>query len=388
MSETIWIHQGYESQYDLLGAMAQEIHDALIATGRDARSIKFGVDRDITTGVVLFLNTPQTIDSLPPALFNPRSDLRTIQFHVDHPFALTESFIDQLSQRIGLDRYRLHLPCLDDLHLLRPRFEGMVHAWVPHGIPRSSLCDLSTITEKAFGERRFDVVVTGSVRTEQEMTQGVSSLPIEQRKVLHEIVRLMLQNPHLGYIAAVDLVLGTDGVITGDWKAQKQLWYLSIAILNRFRRIGTVQALQGLKVGVFGSAAWKEHCTGTIEYAGEVSYSECSSAFAQGRVGLAWGPTQFVHSYSERIMQAMAGGACTVCDDRLLVERDFPAGSHTRFDWADFSNARAAVDERLGDLAGLVETARAGREHVELSCLWEHRVEAMIASAEVVAGAC
>ena len=83
-------------------------------------------------------------------------------------------------------------------------------------------------------------------------------------------------------------------------------------------------------------------------------------------------------------MQAMAGGACVVADDRLLVRRDFngsasPAGDTALlFDWGDPRAARAAVDARLGDLDGSLAMARRGRELVERTCLWEHRIEGML----------
>ena len=165
------------------------------------------------------------------------------------------------------------------------------------------------------------------------------------------------------------------------------LWKLVIAIVNRTRRIETVKSLQGLKVGVFGSDEWAKHCSGSIKYAGQATYAQCADAFSQGRIGLAWGPTQFVHSYSERIMQAMAGGACVVADDRMMVRQDFNGSmdesssnqTASLFDWsiANLQNLRKKIDELLAQPGIALDQARRGRIHVENTCLWEHRVDQM-----------
>ena len=377
MSQTIWIPHEYTSQFGLLGAVAHELHSALTSTGHDARLVSVDEMKRLDSGVLLFMNTPTTIDMLPDALFAAEPTMRAVQYMVDHPFALPDTIIDQWSQRNGLTNYRLCLPCADDAHLLRARFPGLVHRWVAHGVPGDSLCDLESITEPGMEARRFDVVVTGSVRSQEEIEKSMSGLPTDLAGMARDIAAMMIRTPHLGYVAAADLVMGTRGAITGDWKTIKLLWALVIAMVNRVRRLSTVQALQGLRVGVFGSSAWASVCTGTIEYAGEVTYSDSASAFAQGRVGLAWGPSQFVHSYSERIMQAMAGGACVVCDDRLLAARDF-GDACARFDWSDAAHARACVDSVLANPAGMVAMARRGRALVEQRCLWTHRVETML----------
>ena len=164
--------------------------------------------------------------------------------------------------------------------------------------------------------------------------------------------------------------------------------------MNRFRRIETVQSLQGLRVGVFGSNEWIKHCTGTIHYAGQASYAQCAQAFSRGRIGLAWGPTQFVHSYSERIMQAMAGGACVVADDRMMVRHDFngsmsatPTSPTAKlFDWSgtNLNAARQAIEYQLAHPHESLEMARRGRIHAEKTCLWEHRVDQMMSLAESI----
>lgn len=377
MRETVWIPDQYTSQFGLLGVMARELRDAFEACGHDARIISIDEMREIRTGVLIFMNTPTSIDMLPPALFDSESGVRAIQYLVDHPFTLPDEIIDEWSGRAGLDNYRLCLPCADDAHLLRARYPGLVHRWVPHGIPPDALCDAKGLTPRSYSAREFDVVVTGSVRTREEIEAQLIRLPGELGAMAKDIVHLMLSDPHLGYLAAADLVMGTRGAITGDWKTLRMLWGLVIAIVNRERRTRAVQALQGLRVGVFGSEAWAPACTGTISYMGEVEYARNAEVFARGRVALAWGPTQFVHSYSERIMQAMGGGAAVVADDRLLARRDFKDAC-LLFDWSQPNHAREAIERVLGDADAGLAMAQRGRDHVETYCLWTQRIQTML----------
>ncbi len=384
MDNIIWLPKSYQSQFNLLGAMASEICDALVSDGHDARLYDILNDPHPESGTLIFFNTPASLDQLPLALFNQNANLRAIQIHVDHPLSLPVELLDQWIAKIGLDKYRLLLPCLDDTHLLRPRFAGMIHAWLPHGIPQSALCPLENITESHYKNREFDVVVTGSVWSQEAINDHFADYDHSSQQLIASIANLMIQSPWMGFVAASDLVLGTVDIITGNWNTQRHLWSIVTAIVNRHRRIKTVEALQGLRVGVFGSDSWEPHCTGTIAYAGEIDYADSASAFARSRVALAWGPTQFVHSYSERIMQAMAAGCAVVADDRLLVRRDFnspsnPAGPTVKlFDWSNPANARAAVDSVLADPASAVGMATNARVHAEQNCLWTNRTKAIV----------
>jgi Glycosyl transferases group 1 len=388
MQDTIWIHSLYQSQFDLLGAMSEELLEAFTAKGYDARIFDLAPDNMPTEGTLFFMNTSNSLQGLPPALFTPDSNMRAIQYYVDHPFGLSDGSIDQWDQINKLSNYRLALPCIDDAHLLRYRFPNLIHGWIPHGIPRSALCDLGTLTPEHFANREFDVVVTSSVRPQEEIDEAIAEIKDPGMvQLINSIANMMIRDPQLGYVAACDLTLGTKGIITGKWITQRHLWGLVIAIVNRYRRIETVKALQGLKVGVFGSEEWAKHCTGTIKYAGQASYAECADAFSRGRIGLAWGPTQFVHSYSERIMQAMAGGACVVADDRLMVRHDFNGSmsaehtdpTATLFDWSgtNLHQAREKIDALLAQPDVALKQAIRGRMHAERTCLWEHRVDQM-----------
>ena len=388
----IWIHNRYQSQFDLLGAMSEELCEAFIARGYNAKLRTLLPNDQLDEGTLFIMNSDNALSGFPPALFEPGSRMRAIQYYVDHPFGLSDGSIDLWNRANGLSNYRLALPCLDDVHLLRYRFPNLVHSWIPHGLPRSALCDLDTLTPERYAQREFDVVVTSSVRAQEEIDRSIETINDPGMvDMINNIASIMIHDPHIGYINACDIVLGSRGIITGKWVTQKHFWNLVIAIVNRFRRIETVKALQGLRVGVFGSDEWDKHCTGTIHYAGQATYAQCAQAFSRGRVGLAWGPTQFVHSYSERIMQAMAGGACVVADDRMMVRHDFngsmsasPASPTAKlFDWSgtNLGAAREAIDFQLAHPSESLEMARRGRIHAEKTCLWEHRVDQMMSLA-------
>lgn len=392
MSEPVWIHARYQSAYGLLGAMALELCDGLREAGHEARMINLATDPHPERGVFVFFNAPVTLDAFPRALWEQDSGLRAVQVFVDHPFALPAATVDEWAERgrragvgsEGLGNLRVCLPCADDVHLLRMRWPGLVHAWMGHGIPASALCGGDAVSRGAWDAKEFDVVVTGSVVSEQEIRDAFSLMSSRVQGMVKEIVAVMVADAGVGYLQALDLVMGSRSVITGEWATAQAFWRVCVAMTNRIRRMRAVQSLQGLKVGVFGSEAWREVCTGTVRYAGSVEYGAIAGAFARGRVGLAWGPTQFVHSYSERIMLAMAAGCAAVSDDRLLVRRDFP-GLSGLYDAARPESAREACERLLADPAGSIAMAGRGRAWVGERCLWRHRTGALLEGAGVLA---
>lgn len=386
MSEAVWIHARYESAYGLLGTMARELCEGLVEAGHDARMINLAVDPHPEGGVFVFFNAPVTLDAFPRALWEPGSGLRAAQVFVDHPFAMPHAAIDDWARRgaDGLGNLRVCLPCADDVHLLRMRWPGLVHAWMGHGIPASVLCGSEAISRQAWDAREFDVVVTGSIMGEQGIREAFARMTPEIQAMVREIVAVMVADAGVGYLQAMDLVMGSRSVITGEWATAQAFWRVCVAMTNRIRRMRAVQSLQGLKVGVFGSEAWREVCTGSIEYAGRADYADVHTAFGRGRVGLAWGPTQFVHSYSERIMLAMAAGCAAVSDDRLLVRRDF-SGLCGLYDAGRPETARAACEALLADPDGSISMAARARAWVGERCLWRHRVGVLLEEAGVLA---
>lgn len=386
MGETVWIQGRYESAYGLLGVMAKELGTELAAAGHDARMIDLATDPHPEAGVFVFFNAPVALDAFPAALWQPGGGLRAVQVFVDHPFALPDAALDEWSRRGGLGNLRVCLPCADDVHLLRMRWPGLVHAWMGHGIPASALCDPGVIDRAGWDGKEYDVVAAGSIAEQAEIDTALERMSGPVRSMAREIIGLMTADQRIGYLQALDLVMGSRSVVTGEWKTARAFWRVCVAAVNRARRLRAVDALQGLRVGVYGPEAWREACTGTIAYAGKISYQGIPAAFARGRVGLAWGPTQFVHSYSERIMLAMAAGSAAVSDDRLLVRRDFP-GLCGLYDAGRPESLRAVCERMLADPAASIGMARRARAWVGERCLWRHRAGALLDRAGVLAAA-
>lgn len=375
---TVWIQGRYESAYGLLGAMARELADGFTEAGHDARLIDLAADPHPDAGVLVFFNAPVDLDAFPASLWKADGRLRAVQVFVDHPYALPVGVLDVWSRRNGLANFRMCLPCADDVHLLRMRWPGIQHAWVGHGIPRGSLCGAGAITRQAWDGKEFDVVVTGSIAPESEVRAAFGRLTPALAGMARQVVALMVADAGVGYLQALDLVMGSNSVITGEWKTGAIFWRACVTMANRIRRVRAVESLQGLRVGVFGSEAWAPVCTGTIAHAGRVGYSDIPAAFARGRVALAWGPTQFAHSYSERIMLAMGAGCAAVSDDRLLIRRDFP-GLCSLYNAAEPVTARSSCDGLLADPDAAIERARRARDWVENRCLWSARVGQILA---------
>ena len=170
-------------------------------------------------------------------------------------------------------------------------------------------------------------------------------------------------------------------VITGNWPMAAGMWRAVAADFNRERRVQLVQSLQGLDVAVFGSDAWEEFCTGTIKYAGNVAYAEVPGVLATGRVCLAWGPTQFPHTFSERLLLSMASGCASVCEDRYLVRQHFGQEHCASFDPKHPTSARDEIESLLSSPDTLCALSAAGRTIVESHHLWECRVEKLAALA-------
>ncbi|MEM8757762.1 MAG: glycosyltransferase, partial [Planctomycetota bacterium] len=258
---------------------------------------------------------------------------------------------------------------------------GLSHGHVPHGIPRGSLIERDRLSEAAYAGREFDVVVAGSIHSREELAVLRRAVPTQAQPWIDEIVALMAAEPWMPFEQAMDLVMGSRGVITGAWGTMSAVWRVVTAELNREQRTRMVSGLQGLDVAVFGGSAWGEQCAGSIRYAGQCAYSELPRALARGRACLAWGPTQFEHTFSERLLLSMAAGCASVADDRYMI------GRHFGFDGADASvrvfdarqpgACRAAFEAVLSDPAAMVALARQGRAAVEAGHLWSHRVDSI-----------
>ncbi|MEO0629705.1 MAG: glycosyltransferase [Planctomycetota bacterium] len=381
MSVPVWILRRYESRYSLLGAMAEELAEGFSAHG-DRFEVVDGLPDGSRGGLFVFFNMPAAIEAIPAAVRRPGSRVACVQVLVDHPLALAAGVMDATSL---LPNFRLVLPSIDGLHLLRMRWPRLVHGHVPHGIGRASLVDANAVTAEGLASREFDVVVAGSIHTEDELRALKWQLPQQAHGWVDEIVMLMLAEPMLPFEQAVDLVAGSRGVVTGNWSTLAGLWRVTSAHLNRLQRIQMVEELQGLDVAVFGGEAWREICGGSLQWQGPAAYSDVSNAFARGRVCLAWGPTQFEHTFSERLLLSMAAGCASVADDRYMIGQHFafegPEQSVRVFDARHPGALRDSVVSLLDDPERTVSIAQHGRRAVEAGHLWEHRVEKIAALA-------
>ncbi len=373
MPGPIHLQTRYHSAYSLLGAMAEQLAEALRAAGHDVREPD-PADPP-TSGAFVFFNAPPTIDAFPAALLERNSALRGVQIFVDHPFALPAPVLDAWQERNGLENLRLCLPCADDAHLLSGRWPGLRHERIAHAVPRSALCDPTGLTEQRWGARRHDIVLAGSINSEAEINTELTKLDGTSRQVVRDVAAIVLGDPSMGYAQAADLIDPSPRI----WGIERQRWRVTNMIVNRARRTGVVNALQGLDASVYGPDAWRPFCTGTIRHAGNAAYADIHEAFASARVGIAWGPTQFAHSYSERLMLAMAAGCAPISDDRHLVRRDF-ADSCAIYNAANPATARAACEHLLANPAQALGLAARARAQAERECLWEQRVEQLLGS--------
>ena len=379
----LWIQRRYASRYTLLGAMADELAQACADRGLAVHDgAPDGAHNGSGPGAFVFFNMIPSIDALPAAVRRPGSNIAAVQILVDHPLALDPAAMDATSR---LPNFRLLLPSIDGLHLLRLRWPQLRHSHMPHGVARSALAPAESVTPAALAEREFDVVLAGSIHSDAELAALRETVPEPARPWAQEIVALMVAEPQMPFEQAVDLVAGSRGLITGNWSTLAGLWRVTSAHLNRLRRVAMLESLDGLDVAVFGGEAWREHCTGSARWMGEAEYTSVPVALARGRVCLAWGPTQFPHTFSERLLLSMAAGCASVAEDRYLIGRHFefdgPGQTVEVFDPRDPGAGRAAIEGLLREPDRLASVARRGREAAEDRHLWEHRVESVVGAA-------
>ncbi|MDX2116800.1 MAG: glycosyltransferase [Planctomycetota bacterium] len=384
MSFPVFIAQNYQSQYSLLGAMATQLAEAFTRAGCPVRPIE---EVRSGQGIAMFLNFPSDVGALGPAA-DPKSGLALVQLLVDHPLAIQTASMDALAR---LPHYRLVLPCVDSLHLLRLRWPGLRHAHLLHAVPPQALADpqrieSSHVMTAEHGGRDIDVCVAGTIHASAELDALWRGLPNNLRPGLQDMVDLLLASPHTTFEQAADVVMGPRGMFTGDWPLLSTLWRIVTMTVNTRRRVAIAKSLQGLRVSVFGPPAWREVCTGTIQYAGDVEYARVSEPLCRSRVSIAWGPTQFAHSFSERVLLSLAAGCATVADDRLLQRTHFrvaqPGGATDGaqvavFPAQDPSQCRAWVDHLLTRRELCGRWGAAGRELIASRHLWDHRLQGL-----------
>jgi hypothetical protein len=373
----VFLPTRYVSRYSLLGQMREELAGAWTRAGASVNPDGLVQAR---AALFLFFNFPDNLRQFEQwaRLENgrPPDASALIQFFVDHPFALNAAFMDRLT---AFPHYRLLLPCPDDAHLLRLRWPNLRHFHCRHGIAREALCDMTSLEVSHMqapgaGGRDIDILVAGSIHSPDALLRLRQPIPSALASRADDMVRFMLDHPHASFGQAFELCMPTGVFASSQWQFFQTIWHYVTATLNRRRRILLVEALKGLPVTVLGTPAWKDICTGTLRYAGEADYASLPAWLARTRVCLAWGPTQFVHGYSERLLLALGAGCAAACDDRAFVRRDFPSCTRT-FDAANPQTARDCIESLLRDRPGALALAHAGREIVERNHLWDHRLE-------------
>ncbi len=372
------------SRYDLLSTMATELADALRDAGHPVNP-----DSVEPPYTALWLNFLTDVNDIPPEAASPDARIALIQFFVDHPLALWTQQLDGLAR---FPTFRLLLPCADSAHLLRLRWPTLRHIHCLHAIPPRALCSPDSISARhAARPPRADhpiddVIILASIHPQSELDDMRARIPFKLQKGADDAVRLLLQHPHMTFEQAADLTLSTQGVLTGEWNILSSLWKYATAAVNRQRRVNLALALDGLPVVIHGSEAWTDICSSSksLEYRGNLPYAEIPGALARSRVCLAYGPTQFTHSFSERLLLSLAGGCATVADDRILARAHFAREDQpellTLVDAADPQHARYAVEALLKDPDRRASMARAGRDEVERAHLWSHRIPTLHAA--------
>lgn len=354
----------FESRYGLLQAFTEEFGAAWVGSGGAVNPAR----REGERAVYLFFNSPQSPEAVHQRMGPLMGPRHLVQWCVDHPLTLPDTHVDRYAAIPG---YRLVMVGEDDLHLLPLRWPSIRYARVRHGVDAGALCAEGSIG----GERACDVVMAGSIVGESGIEALRGQVPGNLRSAAEEIVALRTRYPWLGFGQAWDGVVSRLDHPGDTWGQMALVFHYTTAVVNRARRTALIRAMQGLRVRLVGTETLRELAGGTVVYAGEVPYGGVARELAGARVCLALGPTQFVQSYSERLLLSLAAGCATVADARVSVERDFGvSGCVETFDVARPEEARAKVEALLRDKERCVAMGRCGRRVVEGGHLWSHRV--------------
>ncbi len=382
MPVPVYIPNQFVSQYSLLDTFARELGDAFTSAGAAVNPPNRLADR----AIFVMFNSPQdlrTVHSWIESTVDTLENAAVLHYHVDHPFALHAAHLDEL---VTWPHYRLLLPCRDDAHVLRLRWPGLKHMTCEHGIPPSALCDPRTLHDQHLNDtsvRDLPLIAAGSIHSDAELDRALESLPEALRMVAKGAGDLLASNPSLTFTQAFDYVLPPGMVSPDHWRMLSAVWRIATARANTLRRVRIVRAMQGLPLAVFGPAAWEPHCTGTIRYLGEVAYADLPATLARARLCLCWGPTQFAHTFSERLLLSLGAGCATLSDERLIARAYF-AGENACAAFANFGDpiaVRESAEEILSDPEVCAEFGRRGREAVEQGHLWSHRVQRFASAA-------
>lgn len=375
MAVPVYIPDQFISQYSLLNAFARELGDAFSRAGGVVNPQQRMADR----ALFIMLNSPSDLSIVRAWIESKVGTLdnaAVLHYHVDHPFALHAPHIDELVQ---WPHYRLLLPCRDDAHVLRLRWPTLKHMTCEHGVPESALCNADTLEQEHLHDtsvRDLPVVAAGSIHSDEELENSLKTLPEPLRPVAAGAGELLASNPSLTFTQAFDYVLPAGMVSPDHWRMLSAVWRIATARANTLRRVRVIGAMQGMPVTVFGPDAWEAHTKGSVRYGGEIAYDALSTMLARARTCLCWGPTQFAHTFSERLLLSLGAGCASISDERLVARAYFagenPCAAFVNF--ADPAQVRETVEEVLGDPQVCAEMGRRGREAVAQGHLWSHRI--------------
>lgn len=382
MKPAIHIPEKYASRYGLLGAFCAEL-----GRGCAAEGYRVNPTDAHGKGVYVFFNNPPPVEQLWQWTGAPGGERSVVQWCVDHPLTLPGPVVDQLSRDPG---YRLLLVADDDLHLAQMRWPGARVARCWHGVDEAALCDEAGIEEShAGGERDIDVLLAGWIAPEAELARQKALVPAALHESCEEIVRLRLRNPVMSFGHAYDLAMPLGLRASDPWGLMSVVFAYTTSKVNRVRRVRIIQSLTGLSVGLLGDPSLREmekEADG-VRYLGQAEYHELPGWLKRTKVSIALGPTQFVHSFSERLLLSLAAGCATVADDRHWVRQQFGREGGAAcvdtfaIDWA--ANVREPVEKLLADPTRRAAMGAAGRSVVAREHLWRHRVPGLLAMCSI-----
>jgi spore maturation protein CgeB len=374
----LYVPEKYESRYALLGTFCREVGDAAREAGLIVNPPREEANQSKPAIFTVF-NFPPSLDHI-LRWIGPRSGpTAVVQWLVDHPFNLDKQLMTEFVKRPG---YRFVHVTDDDAHLLQLRWPNLVHGRVWHGVPRSALCNASTIASSHHdGSRDIDVFFAGSIATDADLDRLRADVPPQVQSRCEDIVQLRLSYPWLSFGQAFDVIMPSPLICPDAWGLLAVVFRYTTAKLNRERRLRLVRGLEGLRVAVAGSPLWKDLLPASSQYVGEVAYEDVPQWMRRSKVCIALNPTQFVHGFSERLLLALAGGCATVTDDRLWVREHFTnpnIRAAVGFVANETKHMRDSVQTLLADANARIEIATRGRTTVEEKHLWVDRIPELL----------
>lgn len=377
MPLAVFLPTNYQSAYGLLGHMATELAEALAEAGAEINPTRLiGASEP---RVYVFFNFPADLQAFRAWCRPDEPGTVLLHIFVDHPLALATDVVDELVRYPG---YRLLLPCIDDLHLLHLRWPGIRCITLPHAVsPKAIVNDAP-----AWEDRPFDVVCAGSIAAPEEIVQTRMRVPEAIRSHADDAAEYMGANPSASLLQAIDLCMPSGLAASDYWGLLRVLFAYVIPKVNRDRRMGIVRTMKGRKTLVLGAKAWSEVCGGNIVYGGDVSYRDLTKMLSEAKVCIAWNPTQFTMTSSERVLLSMAAGCATVTEPRAAFMRAFGTAlpSSVIGNEQRLGDYERRVDALLNDAQSAADSIEKGMEALRTKHLWSHRLPIISAAIESV----